>query len=248
MNDTQASKAIDWTGARTTLVLGGAWAVLPALLGFILIARLDLAADWLGALGEFAIIAYVVLFALTSGLGLLPTYAQALAGGWIFGLEAGTGAALCGFVGGAIVGRLVAGRIAGRGLQGVFEQSPKAAAVRDALLHRGRWGTIGVITLLRVPPNSPFAVTNLALTACGAAWIPYIIGTAVGMLPRTAIVVGVGAAGAATGAESLLDLFESTQQRWMLIGGIVVAIIVLAILGRIGQKAIATLVKPAQQS
>jgi uncharacterized membrane protein YdjX (TVP38/TMEM64 family) len=214
----------------------------------MLIARLDLAANWLGALGQGAIIAYVVLFALTSGLGLLPTYAQALAGGWIFGLEAGTIAALCGFTGGAIVGRIVAGRVAGQGLQGVFEQAPRAAAVRDALLERGPWGTTGVITLLRIPPNSPFALTNLALTACGAAWIPYIIGTAVGMLPRTAVVVGLGAAGAATGAESLLELLESSDRRWMLIGGIVAAIVVLVVLGRISQNAIARVTQPAQQS
>ena len=238
-----SSPNVDWTKARSTLALGGVWVVLPALLGFALIARLDLATQWLGATGEGAIFVYILVFAITSGLGLLPTYAQALAGGWIFGLPLGTLAALVGFVGGSATGRLVSRLIARDGLQTVFEQAPRAAAVRDALLGRGAWSTTGIITLLRVPPNSPFALTNLALTACGARWVPYLVGTAVGMLPRTAIVVGMGAAGAATGAASIVEMLEQSERRWMLVGGIVAMVIVLAILATIGRRALEKVTK-----
>ena len=237
MKDSKAR--IDWSSAKPTLVLGGVWAAPPAIAGFVLIARLDLAAQWLGALGTSAIVVYAVFFAITSGLGLLPTYAQALAGGWIFGLGSGTVAALAGFTGGAIIGRLACTGIASGGLDGVFAQDKKADAVRTALLGRGMLATTGIITLLRVPPNSPFALTNLALTACRAKWIPYIIGTAIGMSPRTAIVVGFGAAGASTGASSLGDMLAHGTHRWYLVGGIIVLMIVLVILARIGQLAIA---------
>jgi uncharacterized membrane protein YdjX (TVP38/TMEM64 family) len=229
---------VDWKQARPTLALGGVWVVLPALLGFALLARLDLAAQWLDACGEGAIVVYILVFAITSGLGLLPTYAQALAGGWIFGLPLGTLGALAGFVGGSVMGRVVSRLVARKGLDTVFEQAPRAAAVRDALIGRGGWSSTGIITLLRVPPNSPFALTNLALTACGARWVPYLVGTAVGMLPRTAIVVGMGAAGAATGAKSIAEMLEQTERRWMLIGGIIAMVIVLAILAAIGRRAL----------
>jgi len=227
-----------WRSATRTIVLGGLWLVLPMVLGFLLLARLDVAETWLNALGSWAIVAYAGVFAVTSGLGLLPTYAQALAGGWIFGLGEGTAAALVGFVGGATVGRLVASVIAGDEVRRMLTRTPKAAVVRDALLHRGPWGTTGIISLLRFPPNSPFALTNLALTSCGAPWIPYLTGTALGMLPRTALVVGLGAAGAATGATSLVELLESPEQRWMLFGGIAITIVVLVILAAIGRRAL----------
>lgn len=239
----------DWRSTIRTMVLGGLWLVLPMLLGFLLLAKLDVAEAWLGTLGQWAIVAYAVVFALTSGLGLLPTYAQALAGGWIFGAMAGTGAALVGFVGGAIVGRLVAACVAGDEVEQLINRTPKAAIVRDALLDRSPWGTTGIITLLRFPPNSPFALTNLALTSCRAPWLPYLVGTGVGMLPRTALVVGLGAAGASTGATSLGELLESSDKRWMMLGGIAVTIVVLFILAAIGRRALerATGIKPTNQ-
>lgn len=237
-DDAADTTGFHWRSTIRTIVLGGLWLVLPMLLGFLLLAKLDVAEAWLGTLGQWAIVAYAVVFALTSGLGLLPTYAQALAGGWIFGAVEGTGAALVGFVGGAIVGRLVAARIAGNEVRQLINRTPKAAIVRDALLDRGRWSATGIITLLRFPPNSPFALTNLALTSCGAPWIPYLIGTGVGMLPRTALVVGLGAAGASTGAKSLGDLLESSDKRWMMLGGLAVTVVILIVLTKIGRRAI----------
>ncbi len=221
------------------MVLGGAWVILPALLGFLLLARVDLAAAWLAQLGAWAIVTYILIFAVTSGLGLLPTYAQALAGGWIFGLQTGTLGALAGFTGGAIIGRIVAANIVHRDVDTIFAQAPKAGVVRDALLHRSRTKALGVITLLRIPPNAPFALSNLALTACGAPWLAYIVGTALGMTPRTAVIVGLGAAGAATGADSVGGLLEQGTSLWMIAGGIASAVVVLGILGVIGQRAIA---------
>ncbi|MCH2136241.1 MAG: VTT domain-containing protein [Phycisphaerales bacterium] len=228
----------EWRKAPRTLTLGGAWVVLPMALGFLLLARLDLAAQWLQSLGGWSLVVYILVFACTSGLGLLPTYAQALAGGWIFGTLAGALGALGGFVGGACIGRLVAGRLTGNELQRVLDGSPKAATVRDALLRRGPWGTTGIITLLRLPPNSPFALSNLALTACGARWMPYLAGTALGMLPRTTIIVALGAAGSATGAQSLLGLMETSERRWMMFAGIAVAVIVLVVLAAIARRAL----------
>ncbi len=49
------------------------------------------------------------------------------------------------------------------------------------------------MTLLRVPPNGPFAMTNLLLAATRVRWGPYLIGSLLGLTPSVAAAVIVGA-------------------------------------------------------
>ena len=76
-------------------VLALAWVSLPAIFGFWLLAQIGGVSEWYrgwedrNGLGV-ALLLYIVLFAATSGLGLLPTYAQAFLGGWVFGPIAGS--------------------------------------------------------------------------------------------------------------------------------------------------------------
>ena len=78
-------------------VLAACWTFLPALAGFFLLAKLGDASDLLRTietdLGRIAAIAiFASFFAVTSGLGVLPTYAQAILAGWAFGATGGSGA------------------------------------------------------------------------------------------------------------------------------------------------------------
>ena len=92
-----------------------------------------------------------------------------------------------------------------------------------------------MVALLRVPPNSPFALTNLAMAASRTPLLPYSIGTLIGMTPRTAIAVAFAAAGAANGR----DIQElGSKAPWMLAVGIAALLIVLAIVSIIGNRAI----------
>ena len=65
-------------------VLAVLWLVAPALLGFVLVANLSAASNWLETLGPAAPYVFALIFAVTSGLGILPTYAQAVVAGWVF--------------------------------------------------------------------------------------------------------------------------------------------------------------------
>lgn len=220
-----------------TTVLAIAWAALPGLLGFVLLANIAPASDWLRSHAAMGIAAYVVIFALTSGFGLLPTYAQAVLGGWVFGLAIGVPAALGGFLGGALIGFAITRLVGGASLRERIDAHPKAGVIRKAFVDRGFAKALGIVALLRLPPNSPFALTNLAMAGSGVRLPEYMLGTIIGMLPRTAVMVGLGAAGAASGASDI-QTFVKERGPWQLVAGIALTIVVLLVLAAIAQRAL----------
>jgi len=240
MNDTPSSSSPPrrpLAGLGTTGALAVAWAAFPALLGFLLLANIDGAAQWLNAHGAIAPAIYALAFMIAAGLGLLPTYAQAVLGGWVFGFALGFPLALLGFTGGSIIGYFVTRLVSRDRVQNAIAHHPRAAVIRKALLGGSFLKTLGLITLVRVPPNSPFSLTNLALAGAGTPLRLYTLGTLLGMAPRTAIVTGFAAAAAATGSADLQG-FVRERGTLTLIIGVVVLIAVLAILSAVANSAL----------
>ncbi len=221
-------------------------AVLPAAGGFLLLGFMPQVAGFLNDLGPWGFVLYVAVFAVTSGLAILPTYAQAGLGGYAFGVAGGLPGALLGFVGGSAIGYAMARLTAGDDANKAIDDHPKWSAVRDAFVaRRGSRArdlakTFGIVTLVRVPPNSPFALTNLLMASVRVPMLPYALGTAVGMLPRTALVVYIGSL---VEGEISSDSIKSAQPGWLLPVGIAVAVLVLMILAWLGDKAIKRAVK-----
>ncbi len=220
-------------------ILAAVWIIVPAALGFTLLAYLGAASDWLNSLGRGGPVIFAVMFALTSGFGLLPTYAQAVLGGWVFGVAIGLPAALIGFVGGALIGWCISRLVSQQRVEQAIERHEQARIIRTALVGRGFWKTLGIVSLIRIPPNSPFALTNLVLAACGVRLPAYTLGTAIGMTPRTAVIIIVAATAAASGAKDLQTFIADGPGFWVFLGGIVVLIIVLAIIASIAKRALA---------
>jgi uncharacterized membrane protein YdjX (TVP38/TMEM64 family) len=50
-----------------------------------------------------------------------------------------------------------------------------------------------IVTLVRLPPNSPFALGNVAMASVRVPWSAYVVGTLLGVAPRTFAVVCIGA-------------------------------------------------------
>lgn len=173
-------------------VLAALWAITPAACGFLLLAYIDTVSQWLRAHGNAGLVLYTAAFMVAGGLGLLPTYAQAVLGGWCFALLAGFPAALAGFTGAALLGYAVSRTVARRRVEDAIESSAKARAMRNALIGHGFWKTTGLVTLLRLPPNSPFALTNMALSSTGVPLAAFALGTVLGMAPRTGVAVFLG--------------------------------------------------------
>jgi len=205
-------------------------AALPGLGGFALLYFRDAAASWLLSHESLGVALYVACFALTAGLALLPTYAQAIIGGFVFRFPAGFPAALGGFVGASLIGYGVARLASADRATRLIEEQPKWKVVYDALLGGGFWRTLGIVTLLRVPPNSPFAITNLVLAATRTRLSVYALGTLIGMAPRTAAAVYIGS--------QLKTLSDFGAPRWYFWVGVALTLVVLGILGALIQNAI----------
>lgn len=166
--------------------------VLPPLGAALLIGYLSRIGPWLQSLGEQGIALYVAGFAVLGGLALLPTYAPAILGGWAFGDGLGIPAALTGFVLASAINYAWAHRVSGHHADTLLAERPRWLAVRNALVGRSWWKTLLVVALVRLPPNSPFALSNAAMAAARVPLAAYLAGTLVGLAPRTTVAVKAG--------------------------------------------------------
>ncbi len=211
---------------------------LPPAGGFLLLGTMKSVGPWLASHQSLGVALYVVGFALCAGLALLPTYAQAVLGGFAFGVTLGLPAALAGFVGAAVIGFALARRLTGERVLATVKEHPKLSLLRSALLGRGWWKTLWVVTLIRLPPNSPFALTNVALASLRVPCSAYVLGTLIGMTPRTAVAVYLGSGLAELSFENL------ASGVWFYIG-IAVTVLVVLVLGTMAQRALHAMTQPA---
>lgn len=219
-----------------TGLLGIAWVAMPPLAGIALLWKIDVVSQWLQSHGALGVVVYVGAFIVLAGLGMLPTYAQAILGGWCFKMALGLPAALAGFVGASVLGYAVARTVSRHRVEDMIEANVKARAIRDALIGHGFLKTLGIVILLRLPPNSPFALTNLVMASAGVRLAPFALGTLIGMTPRTALAVYLG-----SGVQVLTSdtLSPGQAPREVIIGGIAVTIIVVMVIGHIANRALA---------
>ncbi len=214
------------------------WFTMPALISIYLLANIGGVTEFLNSKAEAGILLAAAIFAVTSGLGLLPTYAQSIVVGWVFPFWLALGVAVVGYMGGAILGFGVSRWAAGSSVSALVDRKPQWMVVRKALVEASAWRTVGIVALVRFPPNSPFAFTNLVLAASGVKWAPMLLGSLLGMLPRTAIAVFIASQAAATHSKSLGELVER-QGLWGVIAGLVVLVVAFVVLQQIGKRALA---------
>lgn len=186
---------------------------------------------WLLDFDSWGIPLYLLVFAILSGAAIIPARLQSILAGWTFGFRFGLPAAVGAFLGGAAVGYIIARRASGDRVTALVSEHPKWKAVHQTLVVGGFWKTLGIVALLRFPPNSPFALTNVVMAAARVAPLPYFAGTLLGMTPRTAVVV--------LAAARLTEFEKLDKPWWLLVGGIAITIVALVILGVIGNRAIA---------
>jgi uncharacterized membrane protein YdjX (TVP38/TMEM64 family) len=198
---------------------------LPALGGFLLLASMNPAGKWLKSHGDAGILIYASGFALAAGLAILPTYSLAA-------------------LGGSIIGYLTGRAASGERVEALIEEQPRWATIRDALIgnktRRNPLKTLLIITLLRLPPNSPFAMTNLVLASVRVPFLLYVLGTAIGMAPRTLLVAFL----ASKIQSEVFDPNAVSSPKWLIPVGVVMLVAVFAVLNHIAKKALAAATRP----
>ncbi len=219
----------------------------PAIGGTLLLVYINTAADWLQSHESVGVLIYMAAFAILAGLALLPTYAQAILGGWAFGVWVGVPAALAGFLGGSLIGYVIARTVASDRAMQVIEKRPKWEAVRAALVDSSWLKTLGIVTLIRIPPNSPFAATNLLLASVRTPLSAYAIGTLVGMAPRTIAAVWI-AAGFREQFATVEEGLDQPKPWWFFALSIALVLVVLFVIGKIANRAIERVTSGAGES
>lgn len=212
-------------------------ATLPALSSIVLYVYLPTTADWLRSRHEAGLAIFVLGFALLAGLAIMPTYIQAALGGYAFGVWAGAPAGMAGIVLASVLGYEIAARV-GRGrVDLLMERRPQWRAVRDALLgpRRGFGASLWTVILLRLPAT-PFAAVNLVLGSVGVPRGAVLLGTLVGMAPRSILAAALGA-----GVQQAFSKDAVAGPKWVIwvVAGVTAGVVLY--LGHVGNKAIARL-------
>lgn len=220
-------------GPAAVLAIGSA--TLPVLGSFVLFYYINQLGDFLKESGTTGAVYYVVGFALLSGAAVLPTYASAVLGGWAFGFARGLPAALLGFAGGSLIGYGIASWASRDRVQSIIDEHPRWRAVRDALIGTGFWRSLLIVFLVRLP-SSPFAATNLVLASVKVRLLPFLIGTVIGMTPRTTVTVFL-----ASQIQGALDkdVAEKAMPWWLIGISIGVSVCIILLFGYIGNRALA---------
>jgi uncharacterized membrane protein YdjX (TVP38/TMEM64 family) len=214
------------------------WAILPALLGLYMVARLGTVAAFLSqADAGPAWFGWTAFISLAIGLGFLPVYANTFLCGWVFGWWLGCASAMLSYFAAAIIGFCLARSVAHSRVEPLIEAHEGARRVRQALLFEDRRKTLLIITLWRLS-GSPFPLTNLAMASCGVPMSTYLLGTFFGLTPRVIFGTLIAATAAGTGARDIQSLVKESQHPALLLLGFLASLLVLAVIGQIARKAL----------
>ncbi|MCU0237855.1 MAG: VTT domain-containing protein [Pyrinomonadaceae bacterium] len=211
--------------------MAGLTAFLPIVGSAVLIALVYQISPWLQQNKEIGIFLFVTLMSILSGFALLATNVLGIVSGFAFSFQLGLIAQMLGIIGASSIMYLLAKRYATKNFLSTIEERPKMKAIHKALLDDNIWKTLMIITLVRLSPALPFALTNFMISAAGISFKTFIIGTVLGMLPRASAVVFVGS--------SLSELnLSQPQESWVIILGIIATILAVIVVSIISKRAL----------
>ena len=205
--------------------------LMPAVGALVLAGFVHEIAPWLKSHGLLALALFVPAFAILGGFALVPTYANSILAGWTFGFAIGFPVVLLGLLGAGAISYLVARRISGHRVEDVIHQHPRWEVVKNALIGCGRWRTIWIVMLLRLSPLLPFETTSVLLAVTGTPLAEFLVGTAIGVIPRTAAIVFVAS------RMHKLD-FHNSGNRWLAVGSLLASAVGALIIALISKHAL----------
>lgn len=173
-----------WRGRAVALLVVLAVAVVAALvLGMPSRTQVQV---WLDGLGPAAPVAFVVVYSAAT-LTPLPKNVLSVAAGFAFGVAWGVGLVWLASMAGACAAFALSRALGREAVEAMVGQH--VAPVDDALQ---RHGTLAVVAV-RLVPVLPFTPVNYALGLTALPWRPYVVGTALGIVPGTVAHVALGA-------------------------------------------------------
>lgn len=162
---------------------------------------------------------------------LLPTNVLSLLCGWTFGLPVGLAVALTGATLGSPLGYAIGKRLAGPGVMQMIARNPRGVAVCEAITRSSPMRAFVLIGLLRLSPVVPYGSTNVLAAVFRLPMIPFLLGTLLGLAPRAAAVVLLGA-----GLERLDG--ETSVSPWVWGVGIAATVLALVVMSWAAKRAL----------
>lgn len=203
----------------------------PPLGGLLLLTTLTTLGPWLREHAALGLLIYFLGASLLVGFSFLPTFSCAILAGWAFGFTIGWSITMVTLTVGSLIAYALGRWIARDRVVALIAEKPRWNAVNRALLGEKSGRTLLVVTLLRIPPASPFALANFVLAAARVPLWDYTLGTFIGIAPRTA-----AAAFAAAGLEQLR--FKNVSENWTVVAGIIATVVVCVVLGMLANRAL----------
>jgi uncharacterized membrane protein YdjX (TVP38/TMEM64 family) len=136
---------------------------------------------FVAANGVLAALAYVALYVATVAFSLPGALFLTLSGGFLFGAAGGTALTVMGATTGAVLVFLFARRLAGE--DALDRLGPKAQQLGEGI----RRNAASYLLVLRLVPLFPFFLVNLVPAFVGVRLGTYLLTTAFGILPGTAV-------------------------------------------------------------
>ncbi len=239
MNVPVASGAKSGSRWKWLLYCGAAVAfIAAAIIGFKYFHGQELlkqAIDWIGQLGPWGPIIFIVIYIVATVL-FIPGSVLTLGAGAVFGVVLGciyvSVASILGATAAFLVGRYLARDAIARKIEG----DARFAAIDQAVAVEG-WKIVG---LTRLSPVFPFTLLNYAFGLTKVKLRDYVLASWIGMMPGTVMYVYLGSlAQAATGERT------RTTGEWVLYGvGLLATIVVTIFVTRVAKKALANKTKP----
>ena len=144
---------------------------------------------WIAGLGA---VGYLLYAAAHVGVTLLmlPAVLMTIGAGFLFGLWTGTAVALAGATVGASLAFLIARYLARDRVAKAAARDPRFAALDRAIGERG-WR---IVFLLRMSAVVPFVLSNYVYGLTAIRFWPYVVSSAIGLIPLTVLWVALGTA------------------------------------------------------
>jgi uncharacterized membrane protein YdjX (TVP38/TMEM64 family) len=212
----------------------------PLLVGLLVVAvavvlfRTLPVGEWLTAfqeyvrgLGPTGYALYAAVYAVCVVL-FVPASILTLGAGAIYGLWTGVAVVLVGATLGATGAFLLARSLLRERIERMTEGNVKFRALDRAIAREGA----KIVFLVRLAPVFPFTYINYAFGLTGVATLPYVLASAVGMIPGTFAYVYLGSAAATAASDS------SGATRIVQIVGAVAALAVTIFVARLATRAI----------
>lgn len=186
--------------------------------------------DWVRTLGALGVVVFIGAYALATVL-FLPGWIFTVAAGLVYGVAGGTAVALTGAIIGSTLAFLCGRYLVRIRVEAATKGNQRFAAIDQAVGEQG-WKIVG---LLRLSPIVPFNLSNYFYGVTAVGFWPYVLASAVGMLPGTLLYAYLGGAGkAGLGGEG-----GQSPLKWVFLGiGLVATVVVTIIVSRAARKAL----------